>query len=181
VTDRTDLRAERPRITVPQLAMAIPAQELQRWLAKAKPGQTIMYAEGAALPRGAAACTLAREHAEIGTVELKAERGPRGWRFLATKRAMATGGAARAKAAPRVDDDAEAVLRVLRRCAQLDLECPSNGALAEAAKLNDGDAARYQLRKLAAAGTIRVEHFGPMRPRRVTIVATGKRTREVAA
>lgn len=173
---------ERPRISVGPFGFTIDAKKLQQWASTAKPGAQLMYAHGAALPSGTATVLLARELAEIGLVHLARKRVEGGWEFYAQRASNSRGAntvVADAKGAAATADDpaTRRVLSRLARAANFAQVCPSNAQIAQDCDLNDGDAARYQIRKLITSRTIRVEHFGPNRPRVVTIIETGKRTK----
>jgi hypothetical protein len=169
------LPPRRETISIGPLSMAIEVAVFDAWLTTARPGATIDYAEGPALPRGMGVVALAREMSQAGQVYLKQEKSPRGWRFIA-ERASRKGSAGQDTVTDHVSAD---VLRILMRAAALGVDCPTNGAIVRELGLKDVDAARYQIRKLIKAGLVRIEDCGPRCPRIVTICATGAQSRVV--
>lgn len=171
------------------LGFAITAGDWEAWLKAAKPGEAIVYAHGLVLPQGSAAVIAAREAAAGNMVHLTRRArdgrpGERAFEWIATKKGAESilgKAAAPAPAAPAVADDGEgpeaAVLRVLTRAANFAMPGPTHAEIARAVGLKDHEAARYLVRKLISAGSIRVEDRGPRARRIYTIVATGKRTK----
>ena len=170
-----------------QLPRAIAASDWERWLASAKAGARIIYAEGPHLPNGAASVLCAREAAAAGLVDLVAAtiidvetRGShQRWRhFIAARRSSAAPAMRAAQIRPVEPVEAD-ILHLLSRAADLRQYAPSNNAIAAALGLRDRHAARYFVKKLVAAGAISVADAGPQSPRVITITATGRSTRAV--
>lgn len=152
--------------------------QLEAWLARARPGDRMIYARGPALdPRHAVAALVARWSAEGEVLTLKQRIGGE----LAHMAQRARPRPAGAVPARRLRRDAEfeetpagRLFLHLARLANMGLPCPSNRELAEAAGLRDAEAARYLFNKLRAEGRIAVVSTGERRV--VTIAETGART-----
>jgi hypothetical protein len=156
--------------------MAVEASALDRWAASAAPRARIVYATGPELPREAPAVSLARRLADVGLVTLTTEAIEGGRNYIAVRLPFAASTAPVALDPLPEDALAARVLQRLRRAANLDQVCPTNAELARECGLKDAAVASYRIRKLIAAGKIRVEDQGPNARRIVTIVATGRRT-----
>lgn len=172
------------QFSLPPLTVVRDRGELVAWLDAAKPGARFVYAEGAGLPRASATIALVREAQGKGTVDLVQRRNGRTIEYLAVRRAggvMSCEMAAPARRATDNDDAAdEAVWREVKRAVSLQWPCPTNAELAKRAGLPDAAAASYRLRKLVTAGKIAIEDHGPNRHRTLTIVATGRSTRDAS-
>jgi hypothetical protein len=162
------------------LSTAIDAGELEAWAAGAEPGAVKVYCEGPMLLQAAASVLLARELYEEGLVRLHFRRSPKGFQYYALRQVPPVEPVTPKRVAVPVPDDQddhdEAVFRLLKRRANLGQPCSTNAEIATEIGLPNADAASYRVRKLHAAGLIRVEDRGPNERRIVTIVETGKRT-----
>lgn len=162
-------------IKVGPLAFAIDVAVLEDWLTTAEPGDRITYAWGLAAPRSLPAFVRAGELAREGEVRLHNPRRTegKGFDWIAVKRVPSVGeGAAPAPVADAVEETEEqAVLRILRRAAKMQLVCPTNGEIGRQLGITSEQAA-YRFRKLKAAGLTRVEDRGPGQRRVVAIVGT---------
>lgn len=172
------------QFSLPPLTVVRDRAELVAWLNAAKPGARFVYAQGAGLPRASATIALVREAHGKGTVDLVQQRNGRTIEYLAVRRAggaAACAAPAPARRATDIDEAADAaVWREVKRAVSLQWPCPTNAELAKRAGLPDAAAASYRLRKLVAAGRIAIEDHGPNRHRTLTIVATGRSTREAS-
>jgi hypothetical protein len=174
--------APTPRFAIGPLGYAIEEKAMRDWIARAKAGDTIAYANGYALPQKAPAVALARTWSDERLVDLTSARVDGKFEYRATRRSDPVGQAAsnaRAQAVSAAMGGNEATTRVLRRLRSLatqTLPCDTNAELARECELPNADAASYQLRKLAGQGAITVEDMGPGERRIVTIVGSGKRT-----
>lgn len=172
---------KKPRtISVGPLSMTIPLTDWDKWLKTAKPGDRIIYAEGPAAPRSDATFIRARAALDAGQVLLFNPKGPRGYQWIAERR----GDGERAReigrqkaTIVRADDQSpeQKLLSLLKRAASFSMPCPTNDEINLALDVGNG---RYLVKKLVEAGLILVEHMGPQCRRRVTIVGTGKRTKD---
>ncbi len=179
-----------PRYQIGPIAFAIELDALEAWLDSAPVGDRIVYAHGRAAPSKAAAFVRAGELGRARLLRLHNRRRPDGdWEWLAIRCAAPDADdAPDAVRAPLARADAmhetvEArVLRVLRVAANIGTVCPTNAEIAQACGLlrrdgaPDPDAASYRVRKLVAAGAIRIEDFGPTQRRIVTICGSGAKT-----
>ena len=161
---------------------ALPVAVVERWIELAGPGERLVYARGARLPRSEGVNAVDRLRLE-GQVILNQRRcGPADFEYLATRTVES-----RAAPKPRVptplldhhgedhgDDATSRTFALLARCANFKRPCPSNGEIARLLGLAPGSVS-YQLDKLKKARLIAVQ-TDPMGRRSVTIVATGKRT-----
>lgn len=159
---------------------AISVADFDAWVAGARPGETVIYAGGVAIPRHQPAWTHARVLADDGVVTLVSRRsaaGARTWEYLAQRLAPPVDvSPAPLRVVSDDDDPAAILLRELRRAANLGLPCPDNATLARRAGLRDAKAASYRIGCLVQGRVIAVEQQGPGLPRVVTMLATGKRT-----
>ncbi len=161
---------------------AVTPQAALEWARHARPGEKFIYFTGPALIQALPVVDTARKLHEAGEVIFVQERAGPGIRhYLMLKRRNAEpkvlSRAAIDTPVPgtRVDEDLEDLMAVLRRLANLGLECPTNSKLADMAGLKDAESARYRLGLLAACGRINVTT--PVQgPRIVTIVASGRST-----
>lgn len=174
--------ASQPTLT-PRMAKGIAPADLDAWIDAARPGEWTVFAEGASIPR--ALPVWPHSVALVGdgliTVTHRPVDGRTWWEFVATRRSNAPVEAQPAAVVASSDDDdpAERVFRLLKRYANFGRACPSNAELARSATLENAAAASWCVRKLRDLGRIRIDDMGPMKPRVVTIVATGKSTLRV--
>lgn len=169
-------------ISIGPLSMTIALADWDRWLKAAKPSARIVYAEGPAAPRSDATFIRARAALDAGQVLLFNPKGPRGYQWIAERRA--DGAAAqeygRLKTTiTRADDQSpeQRLFSLLKRCAAFSMVCPTNEEINVVLDVGNG---RYLFKKLIKAGLIRSEDQGPSRRRRVTIAESGKRTKDGA-
>lgn len=160
-------------------AMTMQVDQLHSWVARARPGDDVVYDIGVRPGDAIGAAVRALHHS--GLVTMTAKRVDGGFRHIAQR--LPDRAARRAPARGRVRlaaNDAKmtmrAVLRILQQAASRDLPCPTNAELARRIGLKDAVAASYRVRRLVAAGKIVVEEPSPLERRVVTIVATGKST-----
>ncbi len=165
----------------------MPADQLETWFARARPGAQIAYARGPGVDARSGVAATAQEWARSGEAELFKRRDPGSGELMhCIRRARAA--VLDEAAVPRrvnVDDafreSAEGkIFLTLVRCANMGLPCPSNAELAKIAGLRDADAARYVLHeKLVKSGRIELRHDGAGNAqRRAKIIETGKWTAE---
>ena len=155
-------------------------EEFDRWVAGAKTGERLLFAEGDRPPYHLPVWAHAGDAAREGVVHIHHRRAEAGWwHFVAARAAPAEPGTANAKtclAEVEASEPTEAVLRAVRRAANFDRPCPSNAELAQLCGLKDAAAASYRLRILRDLGRIRIVDYGPGLPRVITICASGKST-----
>jgi hypothetical protein len=164
------------RQRVSRLCLAVSAANFRAWHAKGAE-RRIVYAQGPSLDQGCEVAILVREMIAAGRLRAFHERRQDGggWNFIAERIDVAI----EAQPSGEMDQltgDQVRVLAVLSHYAGAGLPCPTNSVLAREARVRDGYAARYIVRRLADAGRIRVENRGPRLTRIVTIIATGERT-----
>lgn len=155
--------------------------QFRSWVERAKPGDDVVYAEGAR--PGDVIGGVVRSLKDAGLVTMTSKRVDGRLRFIAqrltdprptavpAKRGRFTLGANDATMTTR------AVLRILSQAAARGLPCPTNAELAARVGLAGAVAASYRVRRLVQLGKISVEEPSPIERRVVTIVATGKQTR----
>jgi hypothetical protein len=174
--------APAPRFAIGPLGYAIEETAMREWMARAKAGDRVVYANGYALPQKAPAVALARTWGAELLVDLTFARVDGKFEYYATRRSDPVGQAAsdaRAQAVTAAMGGKAATSRVFRRLRSLaaqSLPCDTNAELARECELPNADAASYQLRKLAGQGAITIDDQGPGQRRIVTIVDSGKRT-----
>lgn len=167
------------RPAVEETSWAISVAAFDRWVAGARPGESVVYAGGSTIPRHQPAWAHAQALVDDGVVTLVSRRaGGREWEWLAQRLDPPLAAAAPVAARALVDeeDPVAILLRELRRAANLGLPCPDNATLARRAGLRDAKAASYRIGCLVQGRVIRVEQQGPGLPRVVTMLATGKST-----
>lgn len=164
--------------------MTMDREQLHQWVARAQPGEDVVYSTGVRPGDGIGAA--ARALHESGVVALRSKRFGAGFRFIAVRLADLRPARRSAGFAPRgrfvaASDDAkrttQMVLRVLTRAARRGDPCPTNAEIARIVGLKDAVAASYRMRRLVKAGAIVVDAPSPIERRVVTIVATGQQTR----
>lgn len=151
--------------------------EVARWFEHARVGEKLIYA-GGRLIQGETSLFVRTLYLE-GEATLLQPRSASGGGFdyILQKRATAKAEAAPIAAA-EADEAQDVILRRLKRCANLNMQCPSDAELAREAGLATRARAAWRLRKLEKAGTIKTRTTGDVAvPRVVTIVATGKQTK----
>jgi len=153
------------------------------WAAtKGKPGASFWYARGPALDPGNAVVKLAAQLQREGKAELHIQRN--GVPVYVIKRpgakvapAPAAPGERRLRLDPEFEESGQGrMLRLLSRCANFGLPCPSYQELADQLALRDRFEARRLFDKLRESGRIETRTPDQGQTRVVTIVATGKRT-----
>jgi hypothetical protein len=138
-----------------------PRADVERWVARAAPGEAIVYGRGFSLPRNETSL-LVRELALGGAVDPHQSRPDPSepFEFSIRKRDPSTGSGqalldGAAAAAQDEDPYLDAVLRAFRRCANLNQRAPSDSALVRLAGLETIGQAKWRVRKLVACGAIR--------------------------
>lgn len=168
----------------------IPAEQLEAWFARARPGAQIAYARGPGVDARSGVAATAQEWGRSGEAELFKRRDPASGELLHCLRRRRAHDLAGADVLRRVDvDDAfrespeGKIFLTLVRAANLERAMPSNAELATIAGLRDADQARYLLHeKLVKAGRIELRHDGAgNRQRRAKIIETGRWTAEASA
>lgn len=136
------------------------ASAFERWMMAAAAGDLVVYATGCELPRAAACTVLAREWERARLITLRAYKLDDGrWCWVARKAGSVKGSA---RAQNRFDESpATSVLRLIKRCVNFGLPCPTLAALADVAGYaadNAGRAAaRRILQQMESDGMIRVQ------------------------
>lgn len=161
--------------------MFITGEELRDWARGASPGASRTLGEGAALPSATGAIVASLSDAKVIDIvrrKIAAER----YSFIVQRRTgrYVDRAARRISTMPQVRRGVyeRRILKILIAAAAKGLPCPTNGVLARLVGLSGEVAASYRLRRLVAAGKIRVAvPDDPRQHRVVTIVATGKTTR----
>jgi hypothetical protein len=137
------------------------AGAFERWVQSARSGDLVVYATGRDLPRAAACVVLAREWERARLVTLRAYRLDDGrWCWVARK---ADAPNPTARAMNRFDESpATSVLRLIKRCVNFGLPCPTLAAMADVAGYAADDAGRAAARRivqqLEGDGVIRVQN-----------------------
>lgn len=181
--------ADLPRRPLPPLepgAWALTGTAVDKWLARAKAGDELVYARGPRLLLSDGVRRL-QEQFDAGAVTFKTRRiAADDVAYIAERLA----GAARpnealrlARPAPPAEDADEVamLMAILRRRAARNQSCPTNRELgAEIGELLDqpplsADRVSYLLRKQVSLGKLRVDALGKG-VRIVTLTATGQRT-----
>ena len=157
------------------------ASALRSWVTQAVSGDQFIYCEASSLVAGETAA-LAKTLEQDGLVTLaQLRRAGGGYRYTAIRTSRRAGGAPHAVLA-ELDPASEAILRHLRRAANLNRLCPSRADLvkslaAEDIHLTEGQL-RHRLDRIIEIGLIRstVHSDSGTNVRVVTFPATGKRT-----
>jgi hypothetical protein len=162
---------------IPALTLCRPTDELLNWAASAKIGERFVYAVGRVEPRSDPVWKLAGSLADARRVTLIRNRRPDGpIEFIAERiREMP-----RPAEAPRVDEDDEAVMRIVRRCIKLRLPMRTNAEIARECSMKDAARASYVMRRLTLRNWITVLDMGPNQRRVVTDLTTREKTPEGA-
>lgn len=170
------------RCDAPVGELAVTPEAAFEWASKARPGERFVYFTGSALSQSLPVVAAARKLEAAGEVLFLQERKAPGVRdYIMQKRrnveppVLSRAGIEERAPGTRVDDDLEDLMAVLRRLANLGLECPSNAKLAEMAGLKDAESARYRLGLLGTCGRVNVKTL-VQGQRIVTIVASGRST-----
>lgn len=166
------------RFRIAPLAFATPIDTLEAWIDAARAGDSTVYATGPALPHGHPSVKRVQVLADRGVLRphLMRRRDGKGFDFLATRLPDPPPVAGVAVARDAGGKGARVLAALTARAEARDV-MHSNAELARACGLKNADEASYQIRKLIAAQVIRVEDFGPLERRAVTIIATGATTR----
>lgn len=153
--------------------------QLEGWFARARAGEAAIYAIGEQPDPGHAIAQLVHGWRDRG--EARCERDGTGslakFKVRKTEPRPGTGEVRRL----RLDADFEQtppgrMLRLLSRCANFGLPCPSYQVLADQLELDDRFQARRVFDKLVSSGRVLSRSPDHGQTRVVTIVATGKRT-----
>jgi hypothetical protein len=153
-----------------------PLAETLELFEAAAPGALILYARGH-LIHGETSRYVMRLY-EAGLADLRQPRAVGGFQYFVRKRPGGAGLSAVAAVAAESDDATDAILRALKRAANLNDRCPSDAELARLTGLPTRHAAAWRVTKLKKAGIIRTSvEDGPDGPwRTVIIVETKKQT-----
>jgi hypothetical protein len=156
---------------VEQLA---PPEAIAAWLKQAAAGDEFVYCEARSPLRGEGwvrISELARDGL-VRTHDRKRAGGGKVYYAVRTRKGLPQ--KADPMAAALGDPATEIIFRALKRAANLDLPCPSDGELAKAAGLDMRQKASWRIRRLADAGLIGSTQVydGGVPARVVTILAT---------
>jgi hypothetical protein len=158
-----------------------PVSRLEGWLSNAEPGDSCIYAIAPFLGKSAIGSFM-RAAADRGEVLLVQRRRGECFEYEARRRAGA-GPSPRARALelrdPVTAEHCE-LLAALTAAVRLGRACPSNKELARLAGLRDRHEAAYEIKKLTAAGAIRIEP-GCIAARVIEIVGVGRTADQVDA
>ncbi|MGX7896870.1 hypothetical protein [Tsuneonella sp. HG222] len=169
-----------------ELAAASPEAEVRAWFESAAAGGSAVYATGLTLPREEAGVRYVAGLVAAGKARTHQRRHPQDGRrlqFLVVKRGADDDGPLPASdpvggCDPQTRAEADALLDMLRECAEHGLPCPSLSAIADALHLRKGEGGRQRSRHLLAVleaqGAIASESRGRNAPRVVTILAEGR-------
>lgn len=151
------------------------ADDVRAWLKHSHAGDSLVYARGPSLVRGAAAALVGQliDTGEVRSHNRRAADG--GLEFFIVRKAKRP---AAIVAAPVFDPPMLAVLTVIQSVASMRQRCPSNQAIGEATVLSVGQV-KWALEKLERAAAIKVTCApvpGEPKFRVVEVVATGCRT-----
>ena len=164
------------QFTIPALSVGIEVVVFERWLESAGAGDRIEYAAGPVEPRSLPIWKRVNQAVDEREVApLRSRRVGGGWQWLAERTAQRREGTL-----PCPSDAPDApelrLLKLLRRCANFDQVCPTNGEAAALLGLKNADAVRYLIGKLIEQRLIAVLDNGPNERRIVTILANGRAT-----
>lgn len=160
-------------------------EQLHSWAARARPGDDVVYDEGAR--PGADIGAAVRGLHDAGLVTMTSKRVDGRLRFIAQRLADPAAAGREHRGAPHRGRFAKRatgrrcaerlIYKLLVEAARRGAPCPTNAELAARVGLSGAVAASYRMRRLVAAGDIAVEEPSPLERRVVTIMATGKQTR----
>ena len=153
--------------------------DLDGWAAQARLRERTIYGEGER-PRQAVARAAVRL-IDAGQIVTMRRRMPSGaFLFIAEKRGgvgpsrsavrRARPFAARGRSAETI------ILRLIRDCVRVGAPCPTNAEFARRAGLSGAVSASYRLRRLVAAGKLKLDDFGPFERRVATVLPDGGST-----
>lgn len=172
--------AQKPLPPLEPGAWALTRAAAEAWLARARPGEQLVYARGPRLLQSDGVKAL-QDRFDEGEVTFTTRRiAADDIAYIAERLAGGSRPAPHqrfARTAPPPDDADEIamLMATLRRLAAARRPCPTNRELGEMVGDIGPDRVAYLLRKLISARRIAVEALGNGR-RVVTIIATGKRT-----
>lgn len=129
---------------------------IRAFVETASPGDVMIYARGAALPRAAETASVVRSLADQGVVVANLRRGSGGCEYLIRKRATSN----RPRTPRRgfgLGPLELAVLRLLKRYARTGRCLPTNRMIAAKCGCKNLHDASWRIRKLVAGGLIAVE------------------------
>ena len=160
---------------IPALSSGIEVKDFDAWLRFSSAGDRIEYATGPIEPRSLPIWKRVQDAAASGDVApLRVRRAGGGWQWLAERK---TGRRVAEESVPGdCAADQERLLRLLRRCANMAMACPTNAEAAELLGLKNADRVRYLIRKLVEGRHIAVIDNGPNERRVIRILANGKST-----
>lgn len=129
---------------------------VRAFVAAAAPGETMLYARAASLPRGAETPSIVRQFAEGGQVTAHLRRSDEGCEYVIRRRAETV-----RRVTPRRGNGLgpleRAVLRLLKRYARTGKPIPSNRSIAARCGCKSRLDASWRIRKLVAADIIAIE------------------------
>lgn len=169
--------ARQDRVRIAPLAMAVAIETFEAWVARARPGDSTLYATGPALLHAHPTVRLVQVLADRAVLRphIRRRADGAGFDFTVTRIDEEAVGDAPPRSAV-AEAKCVRVLNALTRCAERGGMMQSNQELARECALKNASEASYVLRKLTARGAIRVTDHGPNERRVATIVASGAAT-----
>lgn len=161
-------------------------EQVRSWAERARPGEDIVYAEGAR--PGDTIGAVVRGLKDMGLVTMTSKRVDGRLRFIAQRlpdpapsARLRRGPEQRGRFAKREIKGRRTAERLIYKllvdAAKRGAPCPTNAELATRVGLSGAVAASYRMRRLVAAGDISIDEPSPLERRVVTILASGKQTR----
>lgn len=160
----------------------LPVAEVRAWLETAPIGATLLYCH-AAQPIYGETWTFVGELGRSGQVHPKHPPSPlvagfRAFQITVLRTSEAAVAAEPARAGAGADEEADKILRILRRCANFNRKCPTNPELAKSAGLSTPNQVAWRLKLLAGAGQFRIATVkdGPEAGHRTIVFPDGRST-----
>lgn len=154
--------ALRVQIRLPMVADIV---ALEAWMARAKPGDSTLWASGPTVPRAGAATHLIREWVTAKLVRHEPNQKVDGlWHYRITRLARVQDGAG----APP-----DPLLQILSDCAARDAVVPTNAELARLIGVHNVSAMRSKLGKLQRDGLVTLEQIPGTGFRRAVVPPPG--------
>jgi len=170
-------KKERPRFEGVQGCAQL--HVLDSWWRRASPGDEFIYCEALEPIRNDETWQRAGELARAGFLRTHERlRAGGGKQYFVVRTSKRVEKQLNPVEACLADPATDAILRALKRAANLGMPCPSDAELARAAGLNTRDQAQWRVRKLVDVGLISstLAYEGGVPSRVVTIAASGKFT-----
>lgn len=168
--------------------------DIYRFAALARPGETLVYGRGAEVPRETVRAMRPLVDAGVlhparvcrdGVCTFTVQRGSAslGGGRIDLSRGLGSAGRGRVRERRVRKSSLTMVFEMIARAARRGAPCPSNSEIAAACGLSGKQAVIYRVRKLVQSGRIAIEYRGPYNQRIVTVLTgpcAGKATCEAA-